>query len=432
MHALNTLPMMSSRIISGSHKPFVASVQVPGDKSLSHRALLFAAIAEGDSYITGLGMGEDVGTTVSAIRALGVSVDGSEIRSRGVREWTQPTDSIDCGNSGTTMRLLAGALSTSSVRTTLAGDSSLSRRPMSRLVGPLEALGGQITLTDQGTAPLTVGGAHDVHSSQVSIDIASAQIRSAFELAALAAPSTSTIDSPAGFRDHTERWLIAAGRGVWMSGTSFRINPGPIAPARYDIPGDPSSAAFLWALAATSEGSEILTPNISLNPGRLGFLQILDEMGAEIEAVVTGSVGGDPVGDVKVSGGSLTGVDVRGELVASALDELPLLAVVASFAEGVTTVSEAKELRVKESDRIASTTAMIRALNGAIEPAEDGFQVVGTGFLSDGTVGSDGDHRIAMAATVAGLRADGPVEILDADCAAVSWPGFYDTMETLC
>jgi 3-phosphoshikimate 1-carboxyvinyltransferase len=410
----------------------MASVQVPGDKSLSHRALLFAAIAQGDSFITGLGTGEDVRTTMSAIRALGVSVNGSEIRSPGVREWTQPTEPVNCGNSGTTMRLLAGALSTSSVRATLVGDNSLSRRPMSRLVGPLEALGGQITPAGEGTAPLTVGGADDVHGAQLSIDIASAQIRSAFELAALAAPSTSTIDSPAGFRDHTERWLIAAGRGEWSSATSFTVDPGPIAPARYDIPGDPSSAAFLWALAAISEGSEILTPNISLNPGRLGFLEILEQMGAEIEAVVTGSIGGDPVGDVKVSGRSLTGVDVSGDLVASALDELPLLAVVASLAVGTTTVCEAEELRVKESDRIASTTAMIRALNGTIEPAEDGFQVIGTGLLSDGTVASNGDHRIAMAATVAGLRADGPVEILDADCVAVSWPDFYDTLEALC
>ncbi len=432
MRAQNAEPMMSSRTISGSGKPFVASVQVPGDKSLSHRALLFAAIAEGDSYITGLGTGRDVGATALAISALGVSMNGPEIRSPGIGEWAQPAEPIDCGNSGTTMRLLAGVLSTSGIQATLVGDRSLSRRPMSRLIEPLRALGGRISLTGLGTAPVTVGGAHDVRTAQVSVDIASAQIRSAFELGALAVPGPSTIDSPAGFRDHTERWLIAAGRGEWSTATAFTVDPGPVAPARYDIPGDPSSAAFLWALAATSEGSEILTPNISLNPGRLGFLQILGEMGAEIEAVVTGSIGGDPVGDVKVSGRPLSGIDVSGDLVASALDELPLLAVVASFADGVTTVSNAEELRVKESDRIASTTAMIRALNGAIESREDGFQVVGTGFLSDGTVASDGDHRIAMAGTVAGLRADGPVEILDADCAAISWPGFYDTMESLC
>jgi 3-phosphoshikimate 1-carboxyvinyltransferase len=423
---------MTSRLISGSGEPFTASVQVPGDKSLSHRALLFAAIAKGDSFVTGLGTGDDVRTTVAAIRSLGVSVDGSQIRSPGSQHWIQPTEPIDCGNSGTTMRLLSGALATSGVLVELVGDTSLSRRPMTRLVAPLEALGGCIAVSGGGTAPLTVGGALDLKSARVSIDIASAQIRSAFELGALAVPSPSTIDSPAGFRDHTERWLAAAGRGEWSTKTAFTVEPGPIAPARYDIPGDPSSASYLWALAAISSGSEILTPNISLNPGRLGFLQILDEMGAEIEAVVTGSIGGDPVGDVKVTGRTLEAVDVNGELIASSLDELPLLAVVASFAEGVTAVSQAEELRAKESDRIASTTAMIRALNGAIEPARDGFQVVGTGFLSGGTVESDGDHRIAMAAAVAGARADGPVEIMDSDCAAVSWPAFYDTLEALC
>lgn len=422
---------MTNRTITNPGTALRASVQVPGDKSLSHRALLFAAIAEGDSLINGLGNGQDVQTTVAAISALGVKIEGPQVRSPGVAAWSESSDPIDCGNSGTTMRLLAGALSTSGVRATLTGDASLSQRPMSRLLEPLQALGGRISASHVGTAPLTVGGATDTHGADISIDIASAQVRSSFELAALRVATPSVIDSPAGFRDHTERWLIAAGRGEWVTSTAFRVDPGPIAPARYDIPGDPSSAAYLWALAAMHPGSEILTPNISLNPGRLGFLEILDEMGAGIEAVVTGSIGGDPVGDVKVTGRSLRAVDISGDLVASALDELPLVAVVAAFAEGVTTVSGAEELRVKESDRIASTTAMIRALQGGIEPADDGFQVVGTGLLSGGTVDSAGDHRIAMAAAVAGLRADSPVEVLDADCAAVSWPDFYETLEAV-
>ena len=422
---------MTSRIITNPGTRLLASIQVPGDKSLSHRALIFAAICEGDSLVTGLGTGEDVGRTIEAIRSLGVSVDGTEIRSPGASNWTEPSVPINCGNSGTTMRLLAGSLSTSSVTATLVGDGSLSSRPMSRLVAPLEALGGRIALSNDRSAPLIVGGATDQRSARFSIDIASAQIRSAFELAALAAPTASVVDSPAGFRDHTERWLIAAGRGEWASATAFRVDPGPIAPARYDVPGDPSSASYLWAVAAIRPGSEILTPNISLNPGRLGFLQILDEMGADVEAAVTGSIGGDPVGDVKVTGRSLRAVDVSGDLIASALDELPLLAVVAAFAEGITTVSDATELRVKESDRIASTTAMIRSLDGVIEPADDGFRVVGTGFLGGGMVRSVGDHRIAMAATVAGLSADEPVEVIDAECAAVSWPDFYETLETM-
>jgi 3-phosphoshikimate 1-carboxyvinyltransferase len=329
------------------------------------------------------------------------------------------------------MRLLAGALSTSSTRATLIGDASLTKRPMGRLVGPLRSLGGEIEISPTGTAPIDVGGADVTRGADVSIDVASAQVRSAFELAALGVSGSSTIDSPSGFRDHTERWLVAAARGAWSTRTSFRIDPGALAPARYDIPGDPSSAAYLWALAAIRPDSEVVTPGISLNPGRLGFLEILDEMGAGIEATVTGSVGGDPVGDVKVTNRGLRGVDVDGDLVASALDELPLLGVVASFAEGITTVSGAEELRAKESDRIDSTTAMLRALEGGIDPSDDGFAVVGTGFLSGGTVDSRGDHRIAMAATVAALCADGPVEILGADCVAVSWPDFYETMETM-
>ncbi len=422
---------MADRTITNAGGTLLASVQVPGDKSLSHRALLFAAIAEGDSLVTGLGPGQDVQATIAAIQSLGVKVDGPQIRSPGARGWTEPADPVDCGNSGTTMRLLAGVLSTSIVRATLVGDVSLSKRPMTRLVAPLRALGGHISTSDEGFAPLTVGGVADTHGAEVSIDIASAQVRSSFELAALQVPSASVIDSPVGFRDHTERWLLASGRGEWLTDTAFRVDPGAIPPARYDVPGDPSSAAYLWALAATRPGSEVLTPNISLNPGRLGFLQILEEMGAGVEAVVTGSIGGDPVGDVKVTGGPLTAVDVGGDLVASALDELPLLAVVAAFAEGITTVSGAEELRVKESDRIASTTAMLRALSGGIEPSHDGFEVVGTGFLSGGTVDPEGDHRIAMSAAIAGLRADGPVQILGAECAAVSWPDFYETLEAL-
>lgn len=422
---------MASRIIMNPGLGLQAVVQVPGDKSLSHRALLFAAIAEGDSFVTGLGPGHDVQSTVRAIRALGVRVDGEEIRSPGLSGWSTPSEPIDCGNSGTTMRLLAGALATSPISAKLVGDESLMRRPMARLVVPLEALGGRILISSSGTAPIVVGGVSEVRGADVSIDVASAQVRSAFELAALGTSGASTVDSPGGFRDHTERWLGAAGRGAWVTGTRFRIDPGPLAPARYDIAGDPSSAAYLWASAAIRPGSEVLTPGISLNAGRLGFLQILDEMGAGIEAEVTGSVGGDPVGDVKVVGRHLHGVDVGGDLVASALDELPLVAVVAVFAEGITTVSGAGELRLKESDRIDSTTAMVRALDGGIEPTDDGFAVVGTGFLSGGTVDSVGDHRIAMAATVAGLRADRPVEILDAEASSVSWPDFYETMEAM-
>jgi len=422
---------MTDLTLSGPGGPFDATVTVPGDKSLSHRALMFAAMADGDSIVSGLGPGNDIASTISALSLLGVSIVGEEIRSPGVTGWHEPTGPIDCGNSGTTMRHLAGILSTSQIRVTLTGDNSLSGRPMTRLVAPLEALGGVISVSRDGTAPLGVGGAVSVQGASVDIPVASAQVRTAFEYAALAAPTQSTIDSPAGFRDHTERWLAAIGRGHWSSATAFTVDPGPIPPARYEIPGDPSSAAYLWATAAIEHGAVITTPGISLNPGRLGFLEILGRMGATIEAEVTGSAGGDPVGTVTVEGGELHGISIKGDVVASALDELPLVAVVAAFAEGITTVSDAAELRAKESDRIDAVVAMLRALDGGIEPRADGFDIVGTGFLSGGTIDTASDHRIAMAGAVAATRALDTVVITDAEVASVSWPGFYATLESL-
>ena len=422
---------MTDLSFSGPGGPFSATITVPGDKSLSHRALMFAAMAEGDSIVSGVGPGQDIASTVSALASLGVAIDGDRIRSPGVARWTPPPGPIGCGNSGTTMRHLAGILSTSPVDATLVGDASLSARPMTRLIEPLRALGGVIEVSPQGTAPIHAGGASEVHGVSFEIPVASAQVRTAFEYAALQADSPSTIDSPGGFRDHTERWLAAIGRGTWSSATAFTVTPGPIPPARYEIPGDPSSAAYLWAAAAIEPGAVITTPDISLNPGRLGFLQILDDMGAMIDATVTGSTGGDPVGTVTVHGRPLHSVTIGGDLVAAALDELPLVAVVAAFAEGITSVSDAAELRTKESDRIDAVVAMLRALEGGIEPRDDGFEVVGTGFLMGGTIDTASDHRIAMAGAVAATKALDTVIITDAEVASVSWPGFYATLESL-
>lgn len=422
---------MTDLALSGSGGLFTATVTVPGDKSLSHRALMFAGMAQGDSVVSGVGPGDDIASTMTALESLGVSIVGDKVRSPGVSGWVAPDGPIDCGNSGTTMRHLAGILSTSSIEVTLSGDPSLSKRPMTRLVAPLEALGGVISVSKDGTAPIVVGGGTSEHGTEFSIPVASAQVRTAFEYAALRAGSPSTIDSPPGFRDHTERWLAAIGRGHWTSATAFTIDPGPVPPARYEIPGDPSSAAYLWATAAIEEGASVTTPGVSLNPGRLGFLQILDEMGAIVNAEVTGTTGGDPVGTVTVTGADLQGISISGDLVASSLDELPLVAVVGAFAEGITSVSEASELRAKESDRIDAVVAMIRALDGGIESRPDGFDVVGTGFLAGGTIDTASDHRIAMAGAVAATKALDTVIITDAEVASVSWPGFYSTLESL-
>ncbi len=407
---------------------FRTGVKIPGDKSLSHRALVFASLAEGESEITGLAPGQDVATTAGALGRLGMQRTGDRF-SAGERI-TEPDGPIDCGNSGTTMRLLSGSLAAAPFRITLTGDDSLLSRPMDRLVAPLGALGLELSTQKSGTAPITTGGA-SLSGADVKIDVASAQVRTAFELAAIQADGPSTIDSPAGYRDHTERWLEAFGLGTAGEGTKMQIAPGRIPGARYDIPGDPSSAAYLWASAALVQGAHVVTPGISLNPGRLGFLTILEAMGATVHGEVTGSIHGDVIGTVAVTGGPLQAVEVSGDTVGAAIDELPLVAVLAAYAEGVTIVRDATELRAKESDRIVSTTEMIRALGGGAEPTEDGFAVVGTGFLDGGIVNAAGDHRIAMTAAVAATAADGPVTVLGASAANVSWPAFYETLEAV-
>ena len=426
------------RTVSLPTTPFTAVCSPPGDKSLSHRAFLFSGMATGTSQVLGAGPGADISSTVDALRRLGVTIEADgTVRSPGIAAWHPPVpgpggDTIDCGNSGTTLRLLAGALAARPFTTVLTGDASLRRRPMRRLVDPLSALGASVQVTrPDGTPPVSVGAPTPLTGAAVVVPIASAQVRSAFELAAIQAEGESLVDSPPGYRDHTERWFETWGLGERVSPTAFRIWPGPIPTHRYLVPGDPSSAAYLWALAAVRPGAEITTPGVSLNPGRIGFLEILDRFGAEIRAEVTGMLLGDPVGTVTVRGRGLVGTEVSGDLAVSAIDELPLVAVVGALAEGITTVTDASELRAKESDRITSTVEMIRSLGGGAEPTPDGFAVVGTGFLDPGTVTTHGDHRIAMAATVAAAGVSGAVTIDDPDVVAVSWPGFFDQVDAL-
>lgn len=410
--------------------PFRRTVTVPGDKSLSHRALIFSAMASGTSRIEGLGPGEDVAATGRVLTELGVDVEDGRIISTGIERWDAPSRLLDCGNSGTTMRLMAGALSGRPFLSTLTGDDSLNARPMERLVGPLGELGADVVTSEEGTAPVTVGGAVLV-GADIAVPLASAQVRSAVALAALQASGPTTISSPPGFRDHTERWLAAIGRGEWLADGRFRVLPGLLPNGDYVVPSDPSSAAFLWASASIVPGATITTPGISLNPGRLGFLEILERMGATIDAEVTEDRSGDPVGTVTVGGNELTAVEIAGDIVAATLDELPLVAVLGAYAEGVTVVRDAAELRSKESDRIASTVDLVRSLGGGAEPSTDGFAVVGTGFLEGGVVDAHGDHRIAMAGGIAATGATGTVTIRDGHIAAVSWPGFFDVLERM-
>lgn len=410
----------------GPGGPFRADVSLPGDKSLSHRALVLAGMATGRSVVRGAGPGADVAATKRCLDHLGVAIGPEVVDSPGIDEWHVPAAPLDAGNSGTTMRLLTGALAARAFRSVIIGDESLTARPMRRLAGPLGVLGASVQVSDAGTAPVVIEG-RPLRGAAVSISVPSAQVRTAVALAALQATGSSTIQSPPGFRDHTERWLTHLGLGSWTAGTVFRVDPGPIRPIHVVLPGDTSSASFLWAAAAITPGAQVTARRVSLNQGRTGFIDALSAMGAGVEVVETGHVLGDPVGDVTVRAGDLHSIRIAGTDAVRALDELPLLAIVAAFSDGTTLVEDASELRTKESDRVATTVGMVRALGGVAEPTADGFVVEGTG-LTGGRVSSGGDHRIAMAAAVAASRA-GTVSVEGFEAAAVSWPEFSRVLE---
>lgn len=410
--------------------PFSATVQVPGDKSLGHRALVLSALAAGESRVAGLSGGADIRSTAAVIGGLGVTVEDDRVQSPGIAGWRTPAVPLDCGNSGTTMRLMTGALAGSGVAGTLVGDASLSRRPMRRVAAPLEKMGASIRLTRDGTAPIMIDGGQLV-GTRVEIPIPSAQVRTAVALAALSADRPTVIESPPGYRDHTETWFEHLGHGRRVGETAFEVTPGPVDPLSLAIPGDPSSAAFLWAAAAVRPGSTVTTPGISLNPGRLGFLRALIAMGATVEVTPVGDVMGDPVGDVTLTSGPLHGVTLEGAEVAATVDELPLIAVLAAMADGVTVVSGAAELRAKESDRLDGSVRLARLAGAPARVDEDGF-VVGEG-PADATpaIAARGDHRIAMAAAIAAIAQGRPVEVEGFEVCAVSWPGFRTALEGL-
>lgn len=411
---------------TGPTAPFRARVAVPGDKSMSHRALFLAAMAAGRSRVRSLGPGADVESTRDCLRALGIVVEGEVVSSPGVERWEAPIRPLDAGNSATTMRMLAGAVAGRPFTTTISGDESLMRRPMARLAEPLRTLGADVAIGARGRPPVVVTGAA-LLGVPIELAVPSAQVRTATALAALQASGATTITSPPGFRDHTERWLHALGLG--SGDTTFEVRPGPVPPFDVEIPADPSSAAFLWVGAAIAPRSVVVTEGVSLNAGRVGLLEVLEWMGAGVRVGVTGEVMGDPVGDVQVTGAGLRGVEVRGVVAVRILDELPALAVAAAHAEGITAVGDAAEARTKESDRIAATVAMINDLGGRAREQPDGFEIDPVG-LSGGTVDSRGDHRIAMAAAVAAGRG---VEVVveGFGAAAVSWPGFERALEAM-
>jgi 3-phosphoshikimate 1-carboxyvinyltransferase len=410
-------------------------VAVPGDKSISHRAVLLGAIADGETRITGFGRSGDTEATVEAMRTLGaeVSEEGyDELVVGGVGLRGLRGGAVDCANSGTLMRLLAGIAVGQSDVTTLSGDESLSQRPMERVAAPLRQMGGRVETTD-GHAPLTIDGTDSLAGITYQLPVASAQVKSAILLAGVYASGPSTVVEPAPTRDHTELMLEAAGVPVRRGPTSVTVQrAASLRLGDVAVPGDFSSAAPLLAAAALVPGSDLTVHDVGVNPRRTGLLDVLERMGARVAVFNRRRAGGEPIGDVQVEYSELTAVEVTAHEVPTLVDELPLVALLASHARGRSIVRGAKELRVKESDRIEAVTEGLRACGGHVRSREDGWAITGVpARLRGGRVDAHGDHRIAMLGAVAGLASREGVEIEGAETVAISFPGFFELLDSV-
>jgi 3-phosphoshikimate 1-carboxyvinyltransferase len=420
-------------------------ITVPGDKSLTHRALMFAASAQGESTLSGLLSGADCRSTAAVLRSLGCAIpeiptDGSEIRvrSEGIQRWTAPTEVLDCGNSGTTSRLIMGLLAARPFCSTLTGDESLRSRPMRRITEPLSAMGARVReLEKPDRLPIELcGGALSPLSHRSPK--ASAQIKSAVLLAGISGTVPVSVHEPIQSRDHTERMLRALGvqvdsraadDGGWLVSID---NPPRVLPSfEMRVPGDPSSAAFFIALAAAASTGELVIRNVGLNPTRTGFIEVMRRMGASVTVQDERLAGGEPVGDLLVRPGRLRGVEVAPGEVPSMIDELPLLAALATRAEGETVVRGAEELRAKESDRITAMVDNLRSLGAKAEELPDGFVVWGTDEPLRGTARTFHDHRIAMAFAVLGALPGNRIAVEDREVVDVSFPGFWELLRSL-
>jgi 3-phosphoshikimate 1-carboxyvinyltransferase len=428
--------LMSHRAVA----PLAGTIAVPGDKSISHRALMFGALAVGETRITGLLEGEDVLRTAAAMRALGAEVahdaDGTwRVAGRGIGGLTEPADVLDMGNSGTAARLLCGILASHPIFAVMTGDASLRRRPMRRVTDPLAACGARFAGRDGGRLPLAVEGAQDALPLDYRVPVPSAQVKSAVLLCGLNAPGVTRVEEPEATRDHSENMLRHFGASVRVEaagrGRVIELQGQPeLRAADVAVPGDPSSAAFLVATALLVPGSRLTIKGVGLNPLRCGLFATLAEMGADIVTENSRVQGGEPVGDLVVTHGALRGIDVPWERAPSMIDEYPVLAVIAATASGTTRMRGLKELRVKESDRLAATAALLAANGARAEVDGDDLIVHGDGQppSGGGLVATHMDHRIAMAALVLGAATEQPVMVDDAGFIDTSFPGFVDLM----
>ncbi len=411
-------------------------VSVPGDKSISHRAVILGSLSQGRILVRGMSSGEDNRRTMKILGQLGVAIRKRNktdyiIQGCGLHGLREPSSILYAGNSGTTMRLMLGVLSGQRFFSVLSGDASLNARPMKRVVEPLRLMGACITGRDDGNlAPLAINGTR-LHAIHYQLPIASAQVKSALLLAGFYAEGTTVVHEPLASRDHTERMLRYLGAPLHIANGAMRISSGTMQGDRIEIPGDISSAAFLIVAGLLVGNAEVLVRNVGINPTRTGFLDILRKMGAAVEILHQREMSGEPVADIAVRTSRLTGVEIGGSLIPRAIDEIPILAIAAARAEGTTVIRDAQELRVKESDRIATLCTELKKFGVAVEEREDGMVISGREVLSGAVCNSHGDHRIAMAMVIAGLCARGETIVEDCACIKTSFPEFMDCLTSL-
>ena len=411
-------------------------VSIPGDKSISHRTVMFGSLAEGTTEVTNFLQGADCLSTISCFRKLGIEIENTSqrilIHGKGLHGLTEPSDTLDTGNSGTTTRLISGILAGQRFTTILNGDASIQTRPMKRIMTPLSMMGADITsLKGNDCAPLRICGGQ-LHGVSYTSPVASAQVKSCILLAGLYADAPTSVTEPVLSRNHTELMLAGFGAHVTSSGTTATIEPEPdLNGMKIEVPGDISSAAYFLAAGLMIPNSEIMIKNVGINPTRDGILRVAKEMGGNITILNEKTSGGEPTCDLLVRSSSLKGVTIGGEIIPTLIDEIPMIAVMACFAEGITTIKDAQELKVKESNRIDTVVTNLKAMGAHIEATDDGMIIEGGYPLHGAVIDSHLDHRIAMSFAVGALGADGETTIEGADCVKISYPEFYQTLEKL-
>lgn len=422
------------KIIS-SRTGLKGSIKIPGDKSISHRAVMFGSIAKGDTEITGFLRGDDCMSTISCFKKLGIDIEVNDdkvvVHGKGLKGLTAPSETLDVGNSGTTIRLISGILSAQSFDSVLNGDSSIQKRPMNRVIKPLSQMGADIESTNDGYAPLTIHG-KKLKAMEYTMPVASAQVKSSILLASLFAEGTTVINEPVASRDHTEIMLNYFGADIKNDNGVITSNPvRELYGKNLEVPGDISSAAFFMVAGLVVPNSHIIIENVGINPTRTGIIDALKAMGGYVEIINQRKSGGELVGDIEVKTSALKATTLEGSIIPRMIDEIPVFAVAALCAEGTTVVKDATELKVKESNRIATMGQELGKMGVNIEETDDGMIIKGNQKLKGAEVYSHLDHRVAMSCAIAGLIAQGETTITDADCVGISFPNFYELLENL-